>query len=107
MIIEKDSTTREDTYMTQLEHLMETNATTNDLLDVIASYRYLVAEKEKEIRQLKEQLSLSTYTPPVIQDGELFQMGRITIAQKRAIPKNTAGIKWYEDKLIKPELKII
>ncbi|KXL53401.1 hypothetical protein CLNEO_13720 [Anaerotignum neopropionicum] len=93
--------------MTQLEHLMETNATTNDLLDVIASYRYLVAEKEKEIHQLKEQLSQNTYTPPVIQDGVLFQMASVKYGAPVTHVKNTTGIKWYEDKLVKPELKII
>lgn len=92
--------------MTQLEYLMETNATTNDLLDIIVSYRYLVTEKEKEIRQLKEQLSQSTYTPPIIQDGVIVKIASVkydapvTIAPNRATAKSAIGIKWYEDELI-------
>lgn len=68
------------------------------ILSATAEKVYAVKQKENE---------KVTYQPPVITDGVLVQMGRTTITQKRATAKCNGGIKWYEDKLITPELKIV
>ncbi|MDD3569800.1 MAG: hypothetical protein PHY44_01705 [Lachnospiraceae bacterium] len=89
--------------MKQIEYLTETNATADDLLDIIAAQNALISQQASEIKEL----SKATYSPPVVKDGVLVQCAVTAISQKRPTAQGNKEIKWYEDKLIKPTLKVI
>jgi hypothetical protein len=53
----------------------------------------LIAQQAVKIKEL----SIATYTPPVIKNGVLVQCARVTIP---TVKRGTVGINWYEYKYI-------
>gem|GEM_PF-5302820 len=85
----------------KVEYLTEANATKEDLIDITKSQNRYIEELVTEIVELKDKLTIATYTPAVYdEEGVLKKMARTTLKQKIAAVQGDKGIKWYEDKLV-------
>lgn len=69
------------------------NEIAKTIVSATAKKVYSMNQKENEIKAI--------YTPPVIENGVMVQMGRTRCASFGTTAKCTTGIKWYEDKLIR------
>ncbi|AMJ42347.1 hypothetical protein [Anaerotignum propionicum] len=68
------------------------NEVAKTIVSVTAEKLCAMKQKENEIKAI--------YTPPVIENGVLVQMGSVKFEAPVTHVNNTAGIKWYEDKLV-------